>query len=353
MVKIEKFSVRQNYTLYLQKKFLAIILAIESSCDDMSAAVMVDGVVITNVVSSQLIHEQYGGVVPEVASRQHLIDIVPVVESALSKSKIEKHEINAVAVTQGPGLLGSLLVGVNFAKSLALSLNIPLIAVHHMHAHILSHFAELPNPNFPFLCLTVSGGHTQIVKVEAYDQMTVLGKTIDDAAGEAFDKTGKMLGLPYPAGPVMDQLAKQGEPIFKFNLPNMKGLDYSFSGFKTSVLYFLKEKLMENPNFIKENLEDLCASIQNGIVKILMKKLIKAAEETEINEIAIAGGVAANSGLRAALEELKMTNNWNVFIPKMQYCTDNAGMIAVAANFKYLDGKFADQAIVPDAKLKF
>lgn len=319
----------------------------------MSAAVMVDGEVKSNVVSSQLIHEQYGGVVPEVASRQHLIDIVPVVESALKKSQIEKHEINAIAVTQGPGLLGSLLVGVNFAKSLALSLNVPIIAVHHMHAHILSHFAEPPSPKFPFLCLTVSGGHTQIVKVEAYDKMTVLGKTIDDAAGEAFDKTGKMLGLPYPAGPVMDGLAKQGKAIFKFNLPNMKGLDYSFSGFKTSVLYFLKEKLIENPDFIKDNIVDLCASIQNSIVRILIKKLVKAAEETGINEIAIAGGVAANSGLRAALEDLKITNNWNVFIPKMQYCTDNAGMIAVAANFKYLDGRFSDQKLTPDARLNF
>ena len=353
MVKIEKFSVRQNYSLYLQKKLLAKILAIESSCDDMSAAVLIDGDVVSNVIASQLIHEQYGGVVPEVASRQHLIDIVPVVDEALKNAQVPLNEINFIAVTQGPGLLGSLLVGVNFAKSMALSLDIPLISVNHMHAHILSHFAENPKPQFPFLCLTVSGGHTQIVKVIAYNHMEVLGKTIDDAAGEAFDKTGKMLGLPYPAGPIIDKLARDGQPKFKFNLPNMQGYDYSFSGFKTSVLYFLKDKVKVSPEFINDNLNDLCASIQESIVKILIKKLIKASQDTGITEIAIAGGVAANSGLRSKLEELKSDYNWNVFIPKMQYCTDNAGMIAVAAYFKYLDGNFSDQFLIPDAKLKF
>jgi N6-L-threonylcarbamoyladenine synthase len=339
-------------SLFAEKK-LTKILAIESSCDDMSAAVLVEGNIISNVVSSQIVHEQYGGVVPEVASRQHLIDIIPVVDSALQKSNTSLDELNAIAVTQGPGLLGSLLVGVNFAKSLSLSLNIPLISVHHMHAHILSHFAEDPRPDFPFLCLTVSGGHTQIVKVKAYNEMEVLGRTLDDAAGEAFDKCGKILGLAYPAGPLIDKLSKNGAPVFEFGEPAIQGYDYSFSGFKTSVLYFIKEQLKNNENFIEENLQDLCASIQDTIINILIRKLKKAVESTGIKTVAIAGGVAANSGLRKKLKEFEIKHSWNIFVPSLQFCTDNAGMVAVAAYFKYRDNNFSDLHLTPDARLPF
>lgn len=333
--------------------FLAILLAIESSCDDTSAAVIRDGEVLSNVVSSQKVHELYGGVVPEVASRQHHIDILPVVKAALSKAAVDKQELDAIAFTRGPGLMGSLLVGVNFAKGMALSLDIPMIEVHHMHAHVLAHFAEAPSPTFPFLCLTVSGGHTQIVKVNAYNEMLVLGSTIDDAAGEAFDKIGKMIGLGYPAGPEIDRRSKLGVPKFSFAEPHMPGLDFSFSGFKTSVLYFLQAEMRKNENFVTENLNDICASVQHAIIHILMKKLKKAIAETRIDQVAIAGGVAANSGLRQALAELSTETNCKVFIPSFQYCTDNAGMIGIAAYYKYNDGLFVSHDVAPDPKLQF
>ncbi len=329
------------------------ILAIESSCDDTSTAVIIDGKVFSNIVATQKIHELYGGVVPEVASRQHHIDILPVVKAALDKSAIEKNELDAIAFTRGPGLMGSLLVGVNFAKGLALSLSIPLIEVHHMHAHILAHFAEDNPPSFPFICLTVSGGHTQIVLVKAYNKMEVLGSTIDDAAGEAFDKTGKMMGLGYPAGPEIDRRAKIGKPIFNFAEPSMPGLDFSFSGFKTSVLYFLQAEQKKDSNFINNKIDDICASVQKTIINILLKKLEKAIKITGVNQVAIAGGVAANSGLRAALEDLKSDLGVEVFIPAFQYCTDNAGMIGIVAYYKYLDGIFVGQEVSPDPKLAF
>lgn len=337
-----------------------IILAIESSCDDTSAAILMahpddigrGGKVLSNCVATQEIHKLYGGVVPEVASRQHQINIVPIVDAAIKKAGISKHDIDAVAFTRGPGLIGSLLVGVSFAKSFALALSIPLIEVNHMQAHVLAHFAEDPKPTFPFLCLTVSGGHTQIVRVNDYLNMEILGETTDDAAGEAFDKTGKLLGLDYPAGPVIDRLAKLGKPIFPFPEPRMEGLKFSFSGLKTSILQFLKKNLKENPDFITENLNDICASVQHRIVTILMKKLKKAAKETGITSVAIAGGVSANSGLRAALEEAGRTEGWEVFIPKFEFCTDNAGMIAVTAYYKYLRGEFVGQEVAPTARME-
>jgi N6-L-threonylcarbamoyladenine synthase len=332
---------------------LATLLAIESSCDDTSAAVIKDGTVLSNVVASQKIHEQYGGVVPEVASRQHHIDILPVVRSALSKAGTDKSALDAIAFTRGPGLMGSLLVGVNFAKGLALALDIPMIEVHHMHAHVLAHFAELPYPHFPFLCLTVSGGHTQIVRVDAYNQMQVLGTSIDDAAGEAFDKIGKMLGLGYPAGPKIDRRSKMGKPLFTFAEPHIAGLDFSFSGFKTSVLYFLQAEIKKNEHFIIEHLDDICASVQRSIVDILIKKLKKTVVETGIRQVAIAGGVAANTGLRQALALLGEELSCEIYIPGFQFCTDNAGMIGIAAYYKYLDGLFVGQDVTPDPKLAF
>jgi N6-L-threonylcarbamoyladenine synthase len=332
---------------------LPTILAIESSCDDTSAAVIQNGHVLSNVVATQAIHEIYGGVVPEVASRQHHIDILPVVKGALDKANVSKYDLDAVAFTRGPGLMGSLLVGVNFAKGFALALDKPMIEVHHMHAHILAHFATAPSPSFPFLCLTVSGGHTQIVLVKAYNEMEVLGTTIDDAAGEAFDKVGKMIGLGYPAGPEIDNRSKNGNPIFVFAEPNLPNLDFSFSGFKTSVLYFLQAELRKNPQFIDENLDHICASVQSAIVRILIKKIKKAVNQTGVSQIAIAGGVAANSGLRAALTTLAEEDNCQVFIPPFQYCTDNAGMIGIAAYYKYLDGVFVGQDVAPDPKLQF
>ena len=332
--------------------FMAVILAIESSCDDTSAALVEDGQVLSNVTANQKIHEQYGGVVPEVASRKHQSNIVPVIKAALDKAGRTTTDLSAIAVTRGPGLLGSLLVGVSFAKSLALSLNIPIIEVNHMMAHVLAHFAEEPKPDFPFLCLTVSGGHTQIVKVDSPFEMHILGSTIDDAAGEAFDKTGKIMGLKYPAGPILDKLAQRGNPIFKFPEPQIEGLNFSFSGLKTSILYFLKKKLKENSNFIDENLEDICASVQNRIVSILMNKLVKAADQSGIKDIAIAGGVSANSALRKSLKEIGNQKGWNTFIPAFEYCTDNAGMIGVAAEFKYQNSDFSDLKMVPDARLK-
>ena len=331
---------------------MSLILAIESSCDDTSAAVIKNGTVLSNITVTQTIHEKYGGVVPEIASRKHQINIIPVVKAALDKANVDKTELTAVAVTKGPGLLGCLIVGVSFAKSLSLSLDIPLIDVNHMKAHILAHFAEEPKPKFPFLCLTVSGGHTQIVKVTAPLEMEILGTTIDDAAGEAFDKSGKIMGLKYPAGPEIDKLAQKGKPIFKFAEPKVDGLNFSFSGLKTSILYFLKAQLKDNPDFIDENLNDICASIQHQIVYILIKKLKQAATETGINQIAIAGGVSANSGLRTALKEAGVVCEWQTYIPAFQYCTDNAGMIGVAAEFSYQEKHFSNLDMVPDARLK-
>ena len=333
-----------------------IILGIESSCDDTSAAIIKDGKILTNVVANQDVHEAYGGVVPELASRAHQQNIVPVVNEAIKQAGISKKDISAVAFTNGPGLLGSLLVGSSFAKAFALGMNIPLIEVNHMHGHILAHFIEEKDgtknqPKFPFLCLTVSGGHTQIVKISDYFKMEVLGETIDDAAGEAFDKVSKMLSLPYPGGPVLDKKAQLGNPTkFKFTHPKVPGLNYSFSGLKTSVLYFLKKEIKTNPNFIEENLNDICASVQKTIVDILMIELKKAIAETGIKDIAIAGGVSANSELRKRLASF--SQNHNVFIPKFEYCTDNAAMIAITGYYKYLQQDFTTQNVSPSARMK-
>ncbi len=328
------------------------LLAIESSCDDTSAAVLRDGEILSNCIANQTAHAEYGGVVPEVASRAHQMNIIPVVDLALKKAGVQKEDLDAIAFTRGPGLLGSLLVGVSFTKAFAMSLDIPMIEVNHMNAHVLAHFAEDPKPAFPFLCLTVSGGHTQIVLVRDYLDMEVIGTTIDDAAGEAFDKTGKILGLPYPAGPHIDRLAKEGQPVFPFTEPRIEGLDFSFSGLKTSILYYLQKRVKENPDFVKENMADICASVQSRIISILLNKLVKAAEQTGIKEIAIAGGVSANSGLRRALQEKGKELGWNTYIPAFQYCTDNAGMIAVAGYRKYLAGEFVGQDVTAEARLK-
>lgn len=329
------------------------LLAIESSCDDTSAAVLRDGEVLSNYVANQKTHDLYGGVVPEVASRAHQQNILPVVDVALKQAKIDKKELDAIAFTRGPGLIGSLLVGVSFAKALALALKIPMIEVNHMQAHVLAHFIDAPRPQFPFLCLTVSGGHTQIVLVNDHLDMEVIGTTLDDAAGEAFDKTGKLLGLGYPAGPVIDRKAREGEAVFDFPEPQVEGLNFSFSGLKTSILYFLKRQLKENPNFIEENLTDICASVQSRIVSILMNKLIKAAAETGISDIAIAGGVSANSALRETLQKVGQEKAWRTYIPQFQYCTDNAAMIGMAAHYKYQNGEFVDQTVVPTARYAF
>jgi len=327
------------------------ILAIESSCDDTSAAICRDGKILSNVVSAQVIHEKYGGVVPELASRAHEQLIVPVVASALEKAAVNKTELDAIAFTLGPGLLGSLLVGVSFGKAMALGLGLPIITVHHMKAHVLAHLIDDPKPSFPFLCLTVSGGHTQIVLVEAPLKMKVLGHTIDDAAGEAFDKTAKMFGLPYPGGPQLDKLAREGNPkAFAFAKPKVPGLNYSFSGLKTSVLYFIQKQQKENPNFIKENLNDLCASVQETIVAVLMKNLELAAKQTGIKQLAIAGGVSANSELRKQFQKRGEQLGWETYIPQFQYCTDNAGMIAITAYHQYLAKDFAHQGVSPKAR---
>jgi N6-L-threonylcarbamoyladenine synthase len=326
------------------------ILAIESSCDDTSAAIIRDGAVLSNCIANQEAHRQYGGVVPEVASRAHQANIIPVVDLALKKAGVDKAEVNAVAFTRGPGLLGSLLVGTSFAKAFALSRRLPLIEVNHMQAHVLAHFAEDPKPGFPFLCLTVSGGHTQIVLVRSFLDMEIIGETLDDAAGEAFDKAGKLLGLGYPAGPLIDKLAREGKPVFPFPEPAISGLGFSFSGLKTSILYFLKKEMAANPAFIEQNLADICASIQESIVTILLKKLRKAARQTGIRDIAIAGGVSANSGLRRALEEMGQKEGWTTYVPAFQYCTDNAGMIGVTAYYKYLAGEFCGQDAAPYAR---
>lgn len=329
------------------------ILAIESSCDDTSASILRDGKILSNCIASQSVHKEYGGVVPEVASRAHQANIVPVVEMAFRKAGIDKKELTAIAFTRGPGLMGSLLVGVSFAKGLALSLDIPMIEVNHIQAHILAHFIDAPQPKFPFLCLTVSGGHTQIVLVEDYLSMKILGTTIDDAAGEAFDKTGKLLGLDYPAGPIIDEMAKKGTPVFEFTEPRIANLDFSFSGLKTNILRFLQKNMRQNPDFIKENLADICASVQGRIVSILLNKLKQAAKETGVRQIAIAGGVSANTGLRAALEQEGTKSGWEVFIPKFEYCTDNAAMIAMTAYYKYQNKDFVGQNITPLARYEF
>ncbi|PZX53456.1 N6-L-threonylcarbamoyladenine synthase [Algoriphagus ratkowskyi] len=330
-----------------------IILAIESSCDETSAAVIADGKVLNNIVATQSVHEKYGGVVPELASRAHQENLIPVVQEAILTSGISKDQLSAVAFTRGPGLMGSLLVGVSFAKAFAFARNIPLIEVNHMNAHILAHFIEDPKPNFPFICLTVSGGHTQLVLVRDHLDMEVVGGTQDDAVGEAFDKTAKLLGLPYPGGPLIDKYAMEGNPhAFKFPITRMPELHYSFSGIKTAVLYFLRDQLKDNPNFIKENLADLCASIQYSLVEMLLIKLKVAVKQFGVNEIAIAGGVSANSGLRETLTQLAAQKGWNLYIPKFEYCTDNAAMIAMAAHYKYLKGDFSSMDVTPLAKMK-
>ncbi|QIL75607.1 tRNA (adenosine(37)-N6)-threonylcarbamoyltransferase complex transferase subunit TsaD [Hymenobacter sp. HDW8] len=330
-----------------------IILAIESSCDDTSAAVLAGGQIRSNVVATQRVHEQYGGVVPELASRAHQQHLIPVVQEALRQAGVTKADLDAVAFTQGPGLLGSLLVGSMFAKTFALALGKPLLAVNHMRAHILAHFINEPRPTFPFLCLTVSGGHTQLVVVKSPPDMQVIGQTIDDAAGEAFDKTGKLLGLPYPAGPHLDKLASTGNPTrFPFPVGAMPGYDFSFSGLKTAVMYFLRQQTAKNPEFIQENLPDLCASIQYTIIQTLLRQLQRAAADLGLTQIALAGGVAANSGLRAALQALAVEKGWAVFIPEFQYCTDNAAMVAITAHFQFEAGDFAPQLVSPDPRLK-
>ncbi|SFC52443.1 N6-L-threonylcarbamoyladenine synthase [Flexibacter flexilis DSM 6793] len=324
---------------------MPIILAIESSCDETSAAVIADGQLLSNITATQAVHTQYGGVVPELASRAHQQNVVPVVAEALRVAGISKQQLSAVAFTQGPGLLGALLVGSSFAKSLALGLNIPLLGVNHIQAHILSHFIEEPRPKFPFLCLTVSGGHTQIVQVNAPSDIKILGETQDDAVGEAFDKTAKLIGLPYPGGPLIDRYAKDGNPkAFAFPVVEMQHLDFSFSGIKTAFMYFLKDKSAE---FIAENRNDICASVQYTLVEILMRKLRKAVRETGITEVAIAGGVSANSGLRNALTAEAEKRHWNIYVPRFEYCTDNAAMIAMTAHFLYQENKTVGQNASP------
>lgn len=330
------------------------ILAIESSCDDTSAAVLKNNQKLSNVVANQEIHKQFGGVVPELASRAHLQNIVPVVEMALKKAGVSKSDLSAIAFTQGPGLMGSLLVGTSFAKSLAMGLNIPLIEVNHMQAHILAHFIDEgnPKPQFPFLAMTISGGHTQIVKVTDFFSMEVIGETLDDAVGEAFDKTAKILGLPYPGGPLIDQYAQEGNPhAFTFSKPKISGLNFSFSGLKTGILYFILENKKKNPLFVSENLNDICASVQRAIVEILMGKLQKAVEQTGIKQIAIGGGVSANSGIRNALKNMGEKFGWQTYIPKFEYCTDNAAMIGIVGYYKYLENQFSSQHTTAKARL--
>jgi N6-L-threonylcarbamoyladenine synthase len=339
----------QNNTVY--------ILAIESSCDDTAAAVLENNKVLSNVVANQLIHNQYGGVVPELASRAHQQNIVPVIDAALKKANITKNQLSAIAFTQGPGLMGSLLVGSSFAKSMALALNIPLISVNHMQAHILAHFIDEENfdkPTFPFLALTISGGHTQIVEVSDYFDMKIIGETTDDAVGEAFDKSAKILGLPYPGGPLVDKYAQLGNPkVFTFTKPKVPNLDFSFSGLKTQILYFIQKKKIENPNFIEENLHDICASIQYTIIEILMDKLNLAVKQTGITQVAIGGGVSANSGIRKTLKESEEKLGWKTYIPKFEYTTDNAAMIGIVGYQKYLNKQFETSNVVSKARIQF
>ena len=330
------------------------ILGIESSCDDTSAAVLKNSTILSNVIARQDVHEMYGGVVPELASRAHQQNIIPVVDAAFKKAGIEKGQVDAVAFTRGPGLLGSLIVGTSFAKSFAMSLNVPLIEVNHMMGHVLAHFIDEPDkekPSFPFLCLTVSGGHTQIVLVRNHLEMEVIGSTIDDAAGEAFDKAAKLLGFPYPGGPMIDKYAREGDPTkFSFAKPSVAGYDFSFSGLKTSILYFLQKNTAKTPDFIEKNRNDLCASIQAAIIDLLLKKTFKAASELDIKEIALAGGVSANSGLRSRFEEFGKEQGWRVHVPKFEYCTDNAAMIAITAKYLFEAGKFTDQSVSATAR---
>lgn len=336
---------------------LKYILAIESSCDDTGAAVLCNDKVLSNVVAKQEIHELYGGVIPELASRAHQQNIVPVVDIALQKAGIQKTDLSAIAFTQGPGLMGSLLVGGSFAKSLSMALDIPLIAVNHMHAHILAHFIDeegCDKPTFPFLAMTISGGHTQIVKVNSFVDMEILGETTDDAVGEAYDKTAKILGFPYPGGPLIDKHAQNGNPkVYTFTKPKVDGLNFSFSGLKTQILYFIQKQVQKNPDFIKENIDDICASVQNIIIKILMDKIKLAVEQTGITQIAIGGGVSANSGIRKALKETETKYGWKTFIPKFEYTTDNAAMIGIVGYHKFNLGIFSDDEIVSKARLEF
>ncbi len=332
-----------------------VILGIESSCDDTAAAVIKNGKLLSNIVANQDVHKQYGGVVPELASRAHQQNIIPVVHQAIKSAGINKNDISAIAFTRGPGLMGSLLVGTSFAKSFAMGLNIPLIEVNHMQGHVLAHFIEDNEsgrfPTFPFLCLTVSGGHTQIVLVKNHFDMTVIGETIDDAAGEAFDKAAKILNLPYPGGPLIDKNAKTGNPLqYKFTKPSVPDLNFSFSGLKTGFMNFINTETSKNSNFVSENLSDICASIQHTIIEMLMSKLQKAMVQTGIKQIAIAGGVAANSGLRTSLKELEEKEGCTVFIPKFQYCTDNAAMIAITGYYKYMKGEFSTQTTSPSPR---
>lgn len=334
-----------------------IILGIESSCDDTSAAIIENGYLLSNIIANQEVHKAYGGVVPELASRAHQQNIIPVVDQAIKLAGIKKEDISGIAFTRGPGLLGSLLVGTSFAKAYALVNNIPLIEVNHLQAHVLAHFVkehdkENRQPNFPFLCLLVSGGHTQIIKVNDYFDMEILGQTIDDAAGEAFDKCAKTIGLPYPGGPLIDKYAKEANPhAFQFNRPKIKELDYSFSGLKTAFMYFVRDRIKENPDFVKENRDDLCASIQFTIIDILLDKLKKAIKQTGIKEIAVAGGVSANSALRNAMYELGNKQNLNIYIPEFKFTTDNAAMIGITGYYKYLKGEFVGQDITPLARM--
>lgn len=332
-------------------------LAIESSCDDTSAAVLCNDKVLSNIVARQSVHEEYGGVVPELASRAHQQNIVPVVDVALKKAGISKNQLNCIAFTQGPGLMGSLLVGGSFAKSLSQGLNIPLVAVNHMKAHILAHFIDeegFDKPTFPFLAMTISGGHTQIVKVTSFFNLEIIGETTDDAVGEAFDKSAKILGLQYPGGPLIDQFAKEGNPkAFSFTKPKVEGLNFSFSGLKTQILYFVQKNIASNPNFIKENKADICASIQHTIIEILMDKIKLAVKETGIKQIAIGGGVSANSGIRTTLKEAEKKYGWKTFIPKFEYTTDNAAMIGIVGYYNFLEQNFSSTNIVSKARIEF
>ncbi len=330
------------------------ILAIESSCDETSAALIHNGKVLNNFIATQSVHENYGGVVPELASRAHQQNIIPIIDQALQEANIQKTSLSAVAFTQGPGLLGALLVGASFAKSLSLALDIPLIGVNHMQAHILAHFIDDPKPEFPFICLTVSGGHTQIVLVNDYLDMKILGETLDDAVGEAFDKTAKLLGLPYPGGPLIDQYAQNGDPeAFSFPETSTPRFNYSFSGIKTAILYFLRDRVKENPNFIAENISDICASVQRKLIDMLMNKLRKAVNKHGVHHVAISGGVSANSELRKRLQSEGEKHGWKTYIPAFEYCTDNAGMIAMAAHFKYLAKEFTTLDAIPEPRMKF
>jgi N6-L-threonylcarbamoyladenine synthase len=333
------------------KRERIVILGIESSCDETSAAICRDGNILSNVIASQDVHIQYGGVVPELASRAHMQNIVPVVDQAMKLANTDLKDLDAIAFTQSPGLIGALLVGTSFAKSLALSLDIPLIGVHHMQAHVLSNMIEEPQPSFPFLCLTVSGGHTQIVLCSDPLKMEILGETIDDAAGEAFDKSAKLLGLPYPGGPLIDQYASKGDPTrFQFSEPQIDGLNFSFSGVKTSILYFLQKELKNNPHFIQDHLHDICASIQHSIIQILMHKLKKASLETGIKNICMAGGVSANKGLRNAMYQYAEKYHWNIHIPSFEYCTDNAAMIAITGYYKFIKGEASTLNVSANAR---